>query len=84
VTSKEVIQCYIRDHVGTMMRPRRLLKGIRKPEIAPGESYTATFEIGERELGYWLDGKFGVEKGKFTVYIGDSCLTENGVEITVK
>lgn len=83
LAGKEVIQCYVRDHFATMMRPRRQLVKFEKPEIAAGETYTATFEIGKRELGYWLNGEFIVEKGKFTVYVGENCYTENGVEIEV-
>lgn len=83
MAGKEVIQCYVRDHVATMMRPRRQLVKFEKPEIAAGDTYTATFEIGKKELGYWLDGEFICEKGKFTVYVGENCYTENGVEITV-
>lgn len=80
---KEVIQCYVRDHFAKMMRPRRQLVAFVKPEIGAGEEYTAVFEIGKRELGYWLHGEFIAEKGKFTVYVGENCLTENGVEIEV-
>ena len=84
LAGKEVIQCYVRDHFAAMMRPRRQLVGFIKPEIGAGEEYTAVFEIGKKELGYWLNGKFIVEKGKFTVYAGENCLTENGVEIEIK
>ena len=80
---KEVIQCYVRDHFATMMRPRRQLVKFVKPEIKSGGTYTATFEIGKKELGYWLDGEFIAEKGKFTVYVGQNCYTENGVESSI-
>lgn len=78
---KEVIQCYVRDHFGTMMRPRRQLVGFKKCEIAEGDEIGVTFELSKRELGYFLNGEFVAEVGKFTVYIGENCLTENGIEI---
>ncbi len=83
ISGKEVIQCYVRDHFATMMRPRRQLVKFVKPEIESGDTYTAVFEIGKKELGYYLDGEFIAEKGKFTVYVGENCLSENGVEIAI-
>lgn len=83
LAGKEVIQCYVRDHCATMMRPRRQLVKFEKPEIGAGGEYTAVFEIGKKELGYWLNGEFICEKGKFTIYVGENCLTENGVEISI-
>lgn len=84
ISGKEVIQCYVRDHVGTMQRPVRQLCGFRKVEIAAGDTVSITFDIGMKELGYYgEDGVFAVEKGMFTVYTGENCLSENGIEIRV-
>ena len=85
VDSKEVVQCYVRDNVASMMRPMRSLAGFKKEMLATGEEKTFTFTLGTRELGFYNEnGDFVIEPGKFTVWVGDSSLTENKIEITVK
>lgn len=85
VDSKEVVQCYVRDNVASMMRPMRSLAGFKKEMLAAGEEKTFTFTLGTRELGFYNEnGDFVIEPGKFTVWVGDSSLTENKIEITVK
>lgn len=81
---KEVAQLYIRDQVASMMRPIRELKAYKKLLIRQGENAEVVFEIGYNELGFYTEqGEYTVEKGVFDLYIGENCLTENGIVIQV-
>lgn len=80
VAGKEVAQLYLRDHVGSVCRPIRELKGFDKIALAPGESRTVEFEITSDMLAYWhydksitpgADGayEYAAEPGLFSVWI---------------
>ena len=80
---KETSQCYIHDCVAQITRPIRELKGFVKENYKPGEEKTVTFELSEKELGYWnTEKKYVVEPGKFKIFVGGDCLTKD--EITVE
>ena len=80
---KETSQCYIHDCVAQITRPIRELKGFVKENYKPGEEKTVTFELSEKELGYWnTEKKYVVDPGKFKVFVGGDCLTKD--EITVE
>lgn len=79
---KEVVQLYVTDQAASMQRPMRQLCKFEKRMIRSGESEKFTFELGLGDLGFYgADGEFAAEKGAFTVYVGDCCLTENKLEI---
>ena len=70
---KEIVQLYIRDLVGSVTRPVKMLKGFQKIALEPGESERVTFTITEDMLAFWRkDMTFGVEHGDFHVMIGRS------------
>ena len=72
-TGEETVQLYIRDMVGSVTRPVKLLKGFRKVALAPGESRKVTFVIDEDMLSFWRhDMTFGTEEGDFRVMVGGS------------
>ena len=80
----QTVQLYIRDTSASMMRPLRELKAFRKLSLNKGESKTATFFVSLDMLGYYIpNGEYVLEKGKFEIYIGENCLTENFVQIYV-
>ncbi len=82
---KETVQLYIRDKVASIMRPIRELKGYQKPMIRVGETATVTFELGYDQLGFYNEyGDYLVEKGEFEVFVGDNCLTENNITVSVE
>lgn len=82
--AKETVQLYIRDLVGTLMRPYRELKDYKKIFIAKNDSKDIQFEIGYEDLGYYLpDGSYIVEKGEFEIFIGENCLTANKFNLKV-
>ncbi len=81
---KETVQCYIRDCVSTMTRPVKELKAFEKISLKQGEAKTVTFKIGYDKLGFYRrDSRFVVEKGKFKLYVGKDCYTEDFVEVEV-
>lgn len=82
---KETVQLYIRDKVASVMRPMRELKAFQKVFLAAGDSCEVRFTVGYDQLGYYKDnGLYVVEPGTFDIYIGENCLTENGVYIRIK
>ena len=73
VTGEEIVQLYIRDLVGSVTRPVKLLKAFQKVAIPPGESRKITFTIDNDMLSFWRqDMTFGVEEGDFKVMVGGS------------
>ena len=80
----EVVQLYIRDRVASMTRPIRELKGAEKVWVEAGDAKTVEFELGFKELGFYKgDKSFDVEKGKFEVYVGNSCYADLKAELRV-
>ena len=70
---EEIVQLYIRDLVGSVTRPVKMLKGFQKITLEPGELERVTFTITEDMLAFWRkDMSFGVEHGDFHVMIGRS------------
>lgn len=70
---EEVVQFYIRDLVGSVTRPVKLLKGFEKIGLAPGESRQVKFEITEDALAFYRDDmSYGSEPGDFLLMVGGS------------
>ena len=70
-TATEVVQLYVRDHVGSLTRPVKELKDFQRIELAPGEKTTVQFELNSEQLGFYRRNKtFGTEPGKFSAWIG--------------
>ena len=69
----EVAQLYVRDLVGSTVRPVRQLKGFRKVLIKKGEAATVRFALAPKDLAFWRqDMTYGAEAGKFDVWVGPS------------
>lgn len=80
----EVVQLYVRDKVASRVRPLKELKGFKKISLLPDESERVTFKIGKNQLGFYDEfGEYSVERGEFLIYIGNSCLTDKKVEISI-
>jgi len=68
---KEVVQLYIRDLVGSVVRPVRELKAFKLVTLKKGETKAITFELTRQELGFYNNnGDFIIEAGEFEVYVG--------------
>ena len=71
--AKETVQLYIRDLVGSVVRPIKELKGFEKIELDAGEERVVSFEINEESLAFYgADMQRKAEKGKFQVFIAPS------------
>lgn len=76
--AKEVIQLYISDEKGSVIRPVRELKGFQKVSFEPGESKEIIFTITEEQLKFHdINMNNVVESGNFTVFIGPDSETKN-------
>lgn len=71
VDGEEVVQLYIRDMVGSVVRPVKELKGFQKIALKAGESKTVSFTINPSDLKFYNnDVKLVSEPGDFKVFIG--------------
>lgn len=71
IDGEEVVQCYIRDLIGSVTRPVKELKGFEKIFLKAGESKTVTFTITPEMLAFHrLDMTFGTEPGVYNLFIG--------------
>lgn len=77
-SATEVVQLYVQDCVGSVVRPVKELKRFRRVALAPGESCTVGFELPVSELAFWnADMKHVVEPGDFRLWLaGDSASGE--------
>ncbi len=81
---KEVVQLYIRDVVASCMRPIRELKAFKKVSICKGDTVCIEFVLGYHELGYYnASGEYVVEPGVFEIFVGENCLTDNGISLII-
>ncbi len=78
MSGKEVVQLYIRDMTGSVIRPVKELKGIQKIYLDAGDETVVSFDITEEMLRFYdINMDFVSENGDFTVWIGDSSETDN-------
>lgn len=69
--AKEIVQLYIQDLFGNVVRPIKELKGFKKVLIKANEKKKVEFEITEEMLKFWnKDLEYVSEKGTFKVYVG--------------
>lgn len=83
----EVVQLYLRDDVGSVTRPVRMLRGFRRVALQPGETKTVVFPITPGDLAFTgLDMRRVVEPGTFTVYAGGdpAALRESKFEVVAR
>ncbi|MGD6854077.1 glycoside hydrolase family 3 N-terminal domain-containing protein [Bacillus infantis] len=70
---EEIVQFYIRDAVGEVVRPLKELKGFKRIALKPGQTKRAEFSITEEQLRYHhADLSFTSDNGQFFAYIGSS------------
>ena len=80
----EIVQLYLRDDIASVTRPVRRLRGFRKIHLAPGESRSVSFTLGQPDFAL-LDEHFSpkVEAGSFTVFVGPDSTTTNQAHFEV-
>jgi len=70
---EEVVQLYLRDRVGTVVRPVKELKDFKKIMLRKGETKTITFVIDNSKLCFYNRKlEYKSEIGEFDVMIGSS------------
>lgn len=70
---EEVVQLYIRDITGSVVRPVKELKGFQKILLKKGEEKEVRFTIGVDDLRFYNDKlQYIYEPGQFTLFIGGS------------
>ncbi len=85
VAGKEVPQLYVRDLVGSLVRPVRELKGFEKIELAPGESKDVKFTLRADDLAYHnLQGERVVEPGDFQLWVSPDAASGEPVDFKLK
>jgi beta-glucosidase len=72
-TGKETVQLYIRQMVGSIVRPVKELKGFQQITLQPGETKKVSFPLSVDDLKFYnSDLKYVYEPGDFKVFIGTS------------
>jgi len=70
---EETVQLYIRDLVGSVVRPVKELKGFKKVFLKAGESKEVSFTITPNDLRFYNDKlEYIFEPGDFKLFIGGS------------
>jgi len=73
---EEVVQLYIRDLVGSFVRPIKELKGFEKVLLKAGETKSVSFIVSSKTLQFYTSNKkWEVEPGKFYVWVGGDSTT---------
>ena len=79
-----VVQLYIQDETGSMIRPIKELKGFQKVLLKAGEQKVVYFSIEEDDLKFYnTQLKYAAEPGKFNVQIGldSEAVTQQSFEL---
>ncbi len=74
----EVVQIYVRDLVGSVVRPVKELKGFMRVTLKPGETKHLMYDLPVSDLAFWnRDMEYVVEPGEFQLWVaGDSASGE--------
>jgi beta-glucosidase len=68
---EEIVQLYVRDMVGEVIRPLKELKAFEKVTLTPGETKTVEFTVKEDQLRYHhADLSVKSDDGEFTAFVG--------------
>lgn len=71
MAGEEVVQLYIRDITGEVVRPMKELKAYSKISLQPGECKEISFTVTEEQLRYHhSDLSFSSDAGEFAVFVG--------------
>lgn len=77
----EVVQLYLRDVSGSVVRPQKMLRGFQKVILQPRETKEVSFIITEELLKFYdINMDYTSESGKFLVFIGSDSQTDNVAE----
>ena len=81
----EVAQLYVRDLVGSVVRPVKELKRFERVELKAGETRHCRFELPVAELAFWnRDMEYVVEPGNFQLWVAGDSATGEPLAFAVK
>lgn len=81
----EVAQLYVRDLVGSVVRPVKELKGFERIELKAGETKHCRFELPVSDLAFWnRDMEYKVEPGKFQIWVAGDSASGEPIEFVVE
>ena len=81
----EVAQLYVRDLVGSVVRPVKELKRFERVTLKAGESKHCRFELPVADLAYWnRDMEYVVEAGKFQLWVAGDSASGSALDFVVK
>ena len=79
------MQVYVRDLVGSITRPVKVLKAFERVALKAGESRSLTFGIPVSDLAFYgLDGVKKVEPGDFQLWVAGDSASGDPVSFTVE
>ncbi|WP_258871621.1 fibronectin type III-like domain-contianing protein, partial [Halobacillus trueperi] len=68
---EEIVQLYVRDLVGEVVRPLKELKHFEKVYLLPGEKKVVQFTLTEEQLRYYhANMEHKSDAGEFEVFVG--------------
>lgn len=71
ISGSEIVQFYVQDEVGKVVRPVKELKGFEKISLKPQEEKEVCFTLTAKELGYvHPDLTYATDSGTFKVMVG--------------
>ena len=81
----EVAQLYVRDLVGSVVRPVKELKRFERVELKAGETKHCRFELPVADLAFWnRDMEYVVEPGNFQLWVAGDSATGEPLAFAVK
>ncbi|GIP21981.1 glycoside hydrolase family 3 N-terminal domain-containing protein [Paenibacillus sp. J22TS3] len=82
---EEVVQLYVRDWSGDVVRPLKELKGWAKVFLQPGEQAEVAFTLCEQQLRYHhANLQYKSDTGRFTVFVGTNSRDAAGAEFRLE
>lgn len=85
VDGEEVVQLYIRDHVGSITRPVKELKKFKRLALKAGEEKQIEFSIKKADLQFYnANNELVLESGQFSVFVGANAWTSLRKDFWVK
>ena len=82
---EEIVQWYVQDLVGSVVRPVKELKAFQKIYLKKGESREVSFNIDPDKLRFYnSELKFAAEPGDFKVYVGGNSRDVREAGFTLK
>ena len=81
----EVVQIYVRDLVGSVVRPVKELKGFMRVTLKPGETKHLMYDLPVSDLAFWnRDMEYVVESGKFQLWVAGDSASGEPIEFIVE